>query len=409
MKRFDVVIVGAGHGGAQCAIALRQQGFTGSIALIGREADLPYERPPLSKDYLSGDKPFSRLLIRPDAFWAERQIDLLLGCEVIAVDAAERCVILSDGQRIFYRDLVWSAGGKPRRLTCSGTNLAGVHAVREKDDVDRLMDALAGGARRIVVVGGGYIGLESAAVLTKLRHQVTVVEAADRVLARVAGLQLSRFFESEHRRHGVDLRLGTTVACLRGEGDQVSGVELADGQTLSCDLVIVGVGIEPTIGPLAHAGAACSNGVEVDRYCRTSLPHVFAIGDCAAHPNRFAGGAMVRLESVQNANDMAVTAAHAIGGKELPYDNLPWFWSHQYNLKLQTIGLSQGHDQAIWRGTDQDFSSSVIYLKEGRVIAMDCVNSVKDYVQGRKLVQAGAEVPASRLADVKISLAEMLI
>jgi 3-phenylpropionate/trans-cinnamate dioxygenase ferredoxin reductase subunit len=280
--------------------------------------------------------------------------------------------------------------------------------VRDKADVDRIMEELDGDAKRIVVVGGGYIGLEAAAVFTKLGCQVVLLEALDRVLARVAGEQLSRFFEAEHRRHGVDLRLGAMVDCLEGDGERVTGVKLADGQVLPCDMVIVGIGISPSVEALARAGAAVSNGVEVDEYCRTCLPHIYAVGDCAAHLNAFAEGERVRLESVQNANDMAMTAARTICGKGKPYRATPWFWSNQYDLKLQTVGLSQNHDGTVLRGDPGDRHFSVIYLKGGRVIALDCVNAMKDFVQGRKLVEAGAIIEPDELADAAMPLKQML-
>jgi 3-phenylpropionate/trans-cinnamate dioxygenase ferredoxin reductase subunit len=257
VQAFDVVIVGTGHGGAQAAISLRQQGFTGSIAMIGRDREPPYERPPLSKEYLARDKAFERILIRPESFWASKQVQLQLDSEVVALDPEARELSLRDGRRIRYGELVWSAGGSPRRVACSGAELQGVHAVRDKADVDQIMDQLDRGASRVVVVvGGGYIGLEAAAVLVKLGCKVVLIEALDRVLARVAGQELSRFFEAEHRAHGVDLRLEARVDCLEGDGTAVTAVKLADGEVLPCDMVIVGIGIEPSVAPLSVAAAS---------------------------------------------------------------------------------------------------------------------------------------------------------
>ena len=388
MKSADVLIVGAGHGGTQAAIALRQQGFTGTIAMVGREPDLPYERPPLSKEYLAGDKAFERITIRPEAFWAEREIEMILGTSVRKIDPVAHEAVLSGDETITYGTMIWAAGGDARRLSCPGAQLAGIHAVRTKADVDRLKDELDAGARRAVVIGGGYIGLEAAAVLRKFDCQVTVVEAQERVLNRVAGEDLSHFFEDEHRRQGVDVRLGTGVSALQGDGDKVTGVELADGTVLPAEIVIVGIGIVPSVGPLIAAGAAGANGVDVSDICRTNLPDIYAIGDCAAHANPYADGAVIRLESVQNAHDMAATVARAICGEKQPYEALPWFWSNQYDLKLQTAWLSIGHDTTVLRGDPDSRSFSVLYLKDGRVIAADCVNKVKDYVQARKLVEA---------------------
>lgn len=402
----DVVIVGAGHGGAQCAIALRQGGFTGTVAMIGREPEPPYERPPLSKEYFAREKTFDRLYIRPPQFWEEKQIDMVLGTEVLSVDPAARQLSLSDGRTCTYGVLVWATGGDPRRLTCPGADLAGVHAVRTKADCDQLMGEIDGGVRNIAVIGGGYIGLEAAAVLSKLSCKVTLLEALPRVLARVAGPELSAFYEAEHRAHGVDLRTGVGVEALEGEG-RVSGVRLADGTVIPAEAVIVGIGIVPSVGPLIAAGAAGGNGVDVDEYCRTSLPDIYAIGDCAAFACAYAGGTVMRVESVQNANDQATCVAKAILGDAKPYHAFPWFWSNQYDLRLQTAGLSVGYDQTVVRGNVADRSFSVIYLKQGRMIAIDCVNMVKDYVQGRKLIEAGASPDPAQLADASVPLKEL--
>ncbi len=400
---YDILIVGGGHGGAQAAIALRQQKFEGTIGVACAEPEHPYERPPLSKDYLAGDKEFERILIRPADFWAERRIDFLFGETVTKVIPETRQVRTAFGSEIGYRELIWATGGNPRALSCAGADLAGVHAVRNRADVDRMIAELPV-TRDVVVIGGGYIGLEAAAVLTKLGKHVTLLEALPRVLARVAGEPLSAFYEAEHRAHSVDLRTGAAVDCILGEGGRATGVRLADGTILPCQMVIVGIGIVPAVEPLLAAGAAGGNGVDVDAFCATSLPHIYAIGDCAAHANRFAGGAKIRLESVQNANDMATTVAKAITGAPVPYDAVPWFWSNQYDLRLQTVGLSTGHDTALLRGDPASRSFSVIYLREGRVLALDCVNAVKDYVQGRALVLTGAVPPLDRLADPSVPL-----
>ncbi|WP_239806889.1 NAD(P)/FAD-dependent oxidoreductase [Croceicoccus hydrothermalis] len=409
MDHFDALIVGAGHGGAQAAIALRQLGFGGTIGMIGKGVEPPYERPPLSKDYLAREKPFERILIRPEAFWLQKKVDLLPGCEVVDVNPNANVVTLIDGRRIGYGDLIWSAGGEARRLSCVGNELAGVRAVRDRPDVDAIMAELANGPKRVVVIGGGYIGLEAAAVLRKFGHEVVLLETLDRVLARVAGHDISRCIEREHRAHGVDIRLRTTVDCLQGNADgRIGGVKLDDGQVISCDLAIVGIGIVPVVDPLVKAGARVSNGVEVDPFCETSLPHVYAIGDCACHANGFADGAMIRLESVQNANDMAITAARAIIGKREPYRATPWFWSNQYDLKLQTVGLNHGYDASVLRGEPATGRFSVVYLKDGKTVAIDCVNASKDYVQGRKLVEAQLTVDPSVLADSNTPLAQLL-
>ena len=401
----DVVIVGAGHAGAAVAIALRQGKFEGSILVIGAEPDLPYERPPLSKEYLSGEKEFDRLLIRPEAFWQERDIAFSLNTTVTAVDPAAHSVTTDMGRTIGYRHLIWATGGSPRRLACEGHHLVGVHTVRNHADADRMMSELDG-VTQAVVIGGGYIGLEAAAVLSKLGKKVVLLEALDRVLARVAGEPLSRFFEADHRAHGVDIRLGVGVDCILGE-ERATGVRLADGEVIPGEMVIVGIGIIPAVEPLIAAGAKGGNGVKVDSHCRTSLPDIFAIGDCALHANRFAHGAEIRLESVQNANDQASVVAKAILGHPVDYDSVPWFWSNQYDLRLQTVGLSIGYDQVVVRGDPTTRAFTVGYLKGGRVLALDCVNAVKDYVQGRKLVVDGIVVDPARFADPSTTLKEL--
>ena len=405
-ERFDVVIVGGGHGGAQAAIALRIQKFTGTIAILGDETELPYERPALSKEYLAGTKAFEKLHLRPATFWQERGIELRLGKRVTTVDAAAHTVTLEDGSTLGYGSLVWSTGGAPRRLTCSGHDLEGVHTVRNRVDVDKLKSELDR-TTTVAIIGGGYIGLEAASVLRKLGKNVVLLEALDRVLARVAGEPLSRWFEAEHRRHGVEIRLGAQVTCIEAHDGRASGVRLATDEVIAAEMVIVGIGIVPFVAPLIEQGATGDGGVLVDLHGKTSLPDIYAIGDCAAHANVHANGAVVRLESVQNANDQAVTVAKSITGAPETYAAVPWFWSNQYDLRLQTVGLSSGHDDIVIRGTPlspECRSFSLVYLRGGKVIALDCVNQTKDYVQGKALVQSGKVVPREQLADATVPL-----
>jgi len=404
-----VLIVGAGQGGAQAAIALRQQKHAGSILVLGAEPELPYERPALSKEYLAGEKAFEKMLLRPATFWAERGVEIRLGRRVVEVDATRHEVRTEDGATIGYGKLVWATGGRPRRLGCDGHDLAGVHTVRERADVDRMRAELES-AREIVVVGAGYIGLEAAAVLRKKDKRVTVLEAQSRVLSRVAGEALSRFFEREHRAHGVDLRLGVEVSCIEGKDGRVSGVRLASGEVLPADLVVVGIGIVPAVEPLLAAGAEGGDGVTVDLHCKTTLPDVWAVGDCAAHANVHGAGRVVRLESIQNATDQATIAAKSIAGTLGPeerYDAVPWFWSNQYDLRLQTVGLSIDHDDVVVRGDPDMRSFSVVYLRGGKVVALDCVNKTKDYVQGKALVASGRIVDRAKLADPDVLLKDL--
>nr|WP_314447271.1 FAD/NAD(P)-binding oxidoreductase [uncultured Sphingomonas sp.] len=405
---FDVAIVGGGHGGSQVAIALRQGGFEGSIGIISDDPNLPYERPPLSKEYFAGEKQFERMLLRPADFWSDRRIDLLLGERVISLDSAARTIRTSGNNEIGYRTLVWAAGGATRRLNCTGHDLAGVHSLRSRADADALLAELPQ-VETAVIIGAGYIGLEAAAALVKKGKAVIVLEAQDRVLARVSAEPLSRFLEDEHRRQGVDVRLGIQVDCILGD-ERVTGVRLQNGTVLPCDTVLVGIGIVPEVGILAEAGAEVGNGVVVDERCRTSLKDVYSIGDCAIHPNRYSAVGSVRLESVQNATDQGTVVAKSILGQDVAYAAMPWFWSNQYDLKLQTVGLGTGHDDVVVRGEPSARSFSVIYLREGRVIALDCVNATKDFVQGRKLIESRAQVdprdlkaPEHRLADLAVN------
>ena len=406
-EHYDVLIVGAGHAGAQAAIALRQQKFEGSIGLLGNEKYPPYERPPLSKEYLAGEKEFERIMLRPESFWAEREIDLLTGNRVSKVDSIEQYVTLTSDETIGYGKLIWATGGSPRMLDCPGSQARNIHAVRSRADVDKIMAALPN-VSNVVVIGGGYIGLEASAVLTKLNKKVTLLESLDRVLSRVAGESLSRFYEDYHRSKGVTIELEATVEAFETtETGTATGVDLADGRSFSGDMFIVGIGIIPEIGPLVAAGAATGNGVDVDRHCRTSLKNIYAIGDCASHSNKYADGAHIRLESVQNANDQAKVAALDIVGQECEYDAVPWFWSNQFDLKLQTVGLSTGFDEYLVRGNPDKAQFSVVYFKDEKVIALDCVNATKDYVQGRKIVAEGLSLNRDELANPEIPIKEV--
>ena len=407
-QAFDVLIVGAGQAGAAVAIHLRQLGFAGTVALVGEEPDLPYERPPLSKAYLSGEINADKLLLRPATFWIENKVDVITRGRVVAIDAQRHEVTLGTGPTIGYRHLVWATGGHARKLSCPGSNLDGLHVVRTRTDVDKLRGEITN-VKNIVIVGGGYIGLETAAVLAKLGKSVTVLEAQTRVLERVTSPTVSAFFEKEHRSHGVQIRTSTNVIALEGRGNHVSSVVLADNSRLSADLVVVGIGLALETGPLQSAGAVCTNGIDVDAQCRTSLPNIYAVGDCASHENKYAQGRRIRLESVQNANDQGKVAASNIAGTPSIYDAVPWFWSSQYDLKLQTVGLCTGYDDHVVRGSLESRSFSVIYLREGRVIALDCINAPRDYVQGRKLVTLDTNVNRSALADIGQDLARLAV
>jgi 3-phenylpropionate/trans-cinnamate dioxygenase ferredoxin reductase subunit len=398
LRSDRVVIVGTGHAATSAATALRRLGFGGLILLIGEEVELPYQRPPLSKEYLSGEMDRDQILLHPPGYWSDRSVIFHLGDGVVEIDPVSEVVVTRSGRRFSYTHLIWAAGGHARRLGCEGGDFAGVHTLRSRADADELRSQLSG-AERIVIVGGGYVGLEAAATLSVARKEIVLLEAQDRLLARVAGGPLSDFYEREHRLHGIDIRTDSSVVAVEGGGDRMTAVRLSNGDRIIADMMIVGIGLVPNVGALLDAGAAGGNGVSVDAQCRTSLPNVYAVGDCAVHANKYADGQWVRLESVQNAHDQAAVAAKAIVGQEVVYDAVPWFWSHQYDLKLQTIGLSLGFDEVIVRGQPETRSFSLIYRKQGKVIALDCVNATRDYVQGRRLVEEGARAASVDLAD----------
>jgi 3-phenylpropionate/trans-cinnamate dioxygenase ferredoxin reductase subunit len=400
----DVLIVGAGQAGAQLAISLRQGGHTGSIHIAGDEPDLPYERPPLSKDYLTGERSRESLALRPDTFWGQRAISLHPGERALDVDPSAHRVRFASGGTITYSHLVWATGGRPRPLSLPGAEAAGVFALRTRADVDALRAALESCAQ-VAIIGAGYIGLEVAPALLKLGRRVTVLEAQERVLARVTCPEVSAFYAAEHRAHGVDLRTGVRLDSVIATAGRATGVRFADGSPdLDCDALITAIGIVPSVEVLQAAGADCGNGVEVDCFCHTSLADVFAIGDCANHVNRYAGGARVRLESVPNAVEQAKVVAAVLLGRPTPYAALPWFWSNQYDIKLQTAGLNLGHDEVLLRGRPAARSFSAVYLREGRVIALDCINAPRDFAQGKALVERGLAPPRELLADDALPL-----
>lgn len=403
-----MIIVGTGHAGAQAAVALRQQGFTGSILMIGEELHFPYERPPLSKEYFSGEKTFERILLRPEQFWQDKKIDLKLGQRVIQIDAQSHRILTQQNYEYHYNKLIWATGGKPRRLSCEGAALEGIHYIRNREDVDRINQELDR-VQKCVIIGGGYIGLEAASALRKINRDVTLVEGQSRVLARVAGPIISDFYQQYHQEKGVEFYLGQGVDYLEGDQGRVHTVILANGTRIATDMVIVGIGLNPEVNVLVEAGAAFSNGIETDRRCRTSLVDIFAIGDCANHENFFADGQRIRLESVQNANDQAMIVTKEILDKGEDYAAVPWFWSNQYDLKLQTIGLSIGYDQEILRGEPDSGSFTVIYLREGKIIAIDCVNRPADFIQGKAIIQQSIYIPIEQLSDHSQALKDMIL
>lgn len=408
-NRANVVIIGASHGGGEVASRLRQGGFTGSVALIGSESYLPYHRPPLSKAFLAGEMTTEQLLIRAPSVYAASKIDFHASTTVEAIDRGKHELRLGSGETFGYDKLVLATGGRPRRLTIPGSELEGLHYMRSIADVNAMRDVFVPGAR-LVIVGGGYIGLEVAAVAVKHGLIVEIVEFAPRVLARVAGPQLSAFYESVHSKAGVQLRLSTGVEGFDPSSinpAHVGAVRCSDGTRLAADFVLVAVGLVPNIELATQAGLEIGNGIVVDEFCQTSDPDIFAVGDCTEFPLPYLGRRW-RLESVPNAMEQARVAASVINGKPLAYTAIPWFWSDQYNLKLQAVGLSQDCDQVVIRPPRSPEGFVVFYLKESRVIAADCVNSIIEFNAAKRFIADKLVLDPAALADQAVNLKSLL-
>ncbi|HRI50734.1 MAG TPA: FAD-dependent oxidoreductase [Pseudomonadota bacterium] len=408
-----IVIVGAGHAGSELASALRKRGHAGRIILVGEEAHLPYQRPPLSKGFLLGKVAQSQLYLKTQAIYEQNSIELRPATRVVSIDRTSQELTLASGERLAYGKLVLATGSRPRRLGFPGVELArlgNLLCLRTIADAEALREKLQPG-RRLVVIGGGYIGLEVAAVAVQQGLQVTVVEALPRLLARVTGAEVAAFIEKTHRAHGVSFRLGTTVAELEldPEGSQVRAVVTAgpDGaERLAVDLVLLGVGIVPNSELAAAAGLAVDNGIVVDEYAQTSDPAILAIGDCTSQPSPHTGG-RVRLESVPNAMEQARVAAATLTGQPEASTAVPWFWSEQYGFRLQMVGLSTGHDRCVTRQSPDGKEILAFYLKEGRLIAADVIGKPADFAAARRLVASRAALDPARLADASVALGEL--
>lgn len=394
MTSGRALIVGASHAGAQLAASLRQEGWAGEVVVIGDEAALPYQRPPLSKAYLAGKSSLEELAIRKAEFYDKQEIRLLRAT-VTEIDRAAGQVVLSDGETLAYDGLALCTGGRARPLAVPGIDLPGVFYLRAFADVEAIREAAASG-RRAVIVGGGYIGLETAASLRALGLEVTVLEAAERVLERVTAAEVSMFYERIHRDAGVVVRTGALVEAVVGDG-RAREVVLAGGERIPADLVIVGVGLVPNIELASEAGLQVEDGVVIDDFASTSDPKIVAAGDCAIHHiSRY--GRRVRLESVPSAGEQAKAAAATLCGKERPISALPWFWSDQYDLKLQIAGLNTGYDEIVLSGDparDRDFTC--YYLKRGRLLAADCVNRPRDFMKAKRALGQGLDVDRAEL------------
>jgi 3-phenylpropionate/trans-cinnamate dioxygenase ferredoxin reductase subunit len=391
-----LVIVGAGQAAAQAAQALRQQNYAGAITLLGDEPYAPYQRPPLSKKYFAGEMTRERLTLRPPTFYAEKSIALELGARVEEIDRAAHALRLHDGRKLAYDKLLLATGSRVRALAVPGAQLAGVHHVRTIADIDALNTGLQPGAR-VVVVGGGYIGLEMASVARQRGFAVTVLEAAERVLGRVVCAQVSEFYTDLHRAAGVEVHVGAAVRSLQG-GARVAAVETEDGRHFPCDAVIVGIGIVPNVELAAAAGLDCPNGIRVDEHARTADSDVLACGDCTSHPLPLYGRS-VRLESVPNAVHQAKVAAATLLGAPSAYSEIPWFWSDQYDVKMQIVGLSHGYDAVVLRGDPARKSFAVYYLAGRRLLAVDAINSPREFAHAKKLIGAAFAIDADALRD----------
>ena len=398
-----IVVIGAGQAAGQAAASLRQEGYEGEITIIGDEAQAPYQRPPLSKAYLSGEVGLDRVLVRPENFYADKGINLQTGVRVESINRADKTIATSTGSTLSYDKLLIATGSRPRILNIQGSDLKGLHYLRTVDDVDGIRTAMEA-AKNVCIVGGGYIGLEVAAVAKKAGHNVTVLEMEDRILQRVTTAEMSEFYHALHTGRGVDIRVNTMVSGFTGENGRVSSVLCGD-ESISADLVIVGIGIIPNVELAEAAGLTCDNGIVVNDHCQTSDPDIYAAGDCTNHPNPILDRRL-RLESVPNAMEQARTACSNMLGGDKTYAAVPWFWSDQYELKLQMVGFSADGDQSVLRGDKASNEFAVFYLKDGLVVAVDAVNSPKEFMVAKQLY--GKAVNEADLANPAFELKELL-
>jgi 3-phenylpropionate/trans-cinnamate dioxygenase ferredoxin reductase subunit len=403
MTDAGVVIGGAGQAGFQVAFSLRELGYAGAITMVGDEPHLPYQRPPLSKAYLMGAMDEGRLALRAERLYAEKRIDVRTGARLAALDRNQRKAVLEDGSVLPYGHFVFALGARNRALAVPGSDLAGVHYLRTLGDAQALKAAF-GSIRNVVVIGAGFIGLEFAAVAAKHGLKVTVIEVADRPMARALSPQMGAVFTREHERSGVRFLFGEQVLSLAGEGGRVQGVATAAHGIVPAELVLVGIGVLPNAEIAGDAGLEVRNGIVVDAHLATADPAVSAIGDCAAHPNVHGGGQLLRLESVQNAIDQGKCVAARITGQPAPYQSVPWFWSDQGALKLQIAGLTQGFDRAVLRGDPAGTSFSVFCYRGGQLLGVESVNRAGEHMAARKLLGQRAALHPDQAADESYDL-----
>ena len=404
MKK-NIVIVGAGHAAGQVMVTLRQKKYDGKITLIGEEEYYPYQRPPLSKKFLAGELPVERLYVKPPSFYDDTDIELHFSTTVVRIDLAGKSVIDADNNAYSYDNLIIATGARVRKLDVPGSELPGVHYLRNIQDAAAMHEYMREG-KRLVIIGAGYIGLEVAAVASSKGAHVTVIEMAERVMSRVVSEQVSEFYQSEHRQHGVNLMLSTDLAGFSGKA-ALEQVDLTDGTSVAADVVLIGIGVIPNVELAGDAGLEVDNGIRVDDRCRTSEDSVYAVGDCTNHPNELLGQRL-RLESVHNALEQAKTVARNICGDDMQYAQVPWFWSDQYDLKLQIAGISSGYDQTVLRGDPANRSFSCLYLRDGQLIATDSINSPRDFMQSKLLIANHAIIRPDTLANVELALKDMV-
>jgi len=398
-----VVIVGAGHAGFQLAASLRQGGFDGTIQLLSDEPVLPYQRPPLSKDYLDGKIGLDLLLMRPEAFYRDHRIDYLPKARASEIDRAGRRLRLASGETLDYDHLVLATGARNRVPPLPGIELDGIAYLRNLAETDELRERLAA-AEHTVVIGAGFIGLEFAAIARSKGKPVHILELTDRVMGRVVCPPTSEFFAAAHRKNGVEFSFGAQAVRIAGRNGRIDNIELADGRKLAADLVLVSIGVVPNGELAAEAGLAVQNGIVVDQQLLTEDPAISAIGDCCAYPSAHAGGNMTRLEAVQNAADHARCVADRILGKPRPYTALPWFWSEQGELRLQIAGLTAGHDHTAIRGSVEGGEFSVFCYREGKLLGIESINRPADHAHARRLLTAGRQVTPEQAADDSFDL-----
>ena len=398
-----IVIVGGGHAAGQAAASIRQEGFDAELILIGAEPHIPYQRPPLSKQYLAGEQPLDKVLLRPEKFYVDRTIDLRTGITVENIDRDGQFVACSDGSLVAYDQLLLATGSRALRPDLPGIDLGGIHTLRSIADVDKIRTDMEN-ASHLVIIGGGYIGLEVASVAKSKDMQVTILEMEDRILQRVTHPAMSTFYHELHRAKGVNIKTSSRVTAFVGDG-WVNEVVCADGTTVNADLVIVGVGVVPNVELAAEAGLACDNGIVVDERCATGDSAIFAAGDCTNHPNKLLDRRL-RLESVPNAMEQSRVAASNLTGGDKKYASIPWFWSDQYDLKLQMVGFSSDADESITRGVPETHEFAMFHYKSGKIIAAEAVNSPREFLVAKQLI--GKFIDPNTLSNPEVDLKSLI-